>query len=114
MDRGYRGITQYEQTKIYVPKPNKKISKVTRRKHSRRAAIEPKIGHLKSDHRLKVNFLKGIIGDQMNIILAACALNFKRVMNLWITEAIYRWLLFYRLIQEVYLNCFAQKLKMGF
>lgn len=114
VDRGYRGITQYEQTKICVPKPSKTINKAARRKHSRRSAIEPKIGHLKSDHRLRVNFLKGIIGDQMNIILAACAMNFKRVINLWRTEAIFRWLLFYRMIQEVYAICFAQKLKMGF
>jgi transposase, IS5 family len=114
VDRGYRGISQYEQTRICVPKPDKRISKKTRRKHSRRSAIEPKIGHLKFDHRLKVNFLKGILGDQMNIILAACALNFKRVINLWRTEAIFRWLLFYKWFQEVYSNCFAQKLKLGF
>jgi len=27
----------------------------------------------------------------MNVILAAAAMNFKRVMNLWRTEAINRW-----------------------
>ena len=29
------------------------------------------------------NFLKGIMGDEMNVLLSAVAMNFKRVMNLW-------------------------------
>ena len=29
------------------------------------------------------NFLKGVIGDEMNVLLSAAAMNFKRVMNLW-------------------------------
>jgi IS5 family transposase len=29
------------------------------------------------------NFLKGVIGDEMNVLLAAAAMNFKRVINLW-------------------------------
>ena len=41
------------------------------------------IGHLKSDYRMNRNFLKGIMGDEMNVLLSAAAMNFKRVMNLW-------------------------------
>lgn len=48
-----------------------------------RAAIEPKIGHLKADHRLSRNFYKGIKGDDINVMLAAAAMNFKRMMNIW-------------------------------
>jgi len=29
------------------------------------------------------NFLKGVTGDEMNVLLSAAAMNFKRVMNLW-------------------------------
>ena len=83
MDRGYKGIKQYKDSTIHVPKPDKNITKAQRKKHSRRAAIEPVIGHLKKDYRLCRNYLKGIIGDNMNVILAAAAMNFKRVMNLW-------------------------------
>ena len=32
----------------------------------RRSAIEPTIGHLKSDHRLERNFLRGKSGDSIN------------------------------------------------
>jgi IS5 family transposase len=41
------------------------------------------IGHLKSDYRMNRNFLKGVTGDQMNVLLSEAAMNFKRVMNLW-------------------------------
>jgi transposase, IS5 family len=47
----------------------------------KRAGIEPVIGHCKSDHRLGRNFYKGLFGDSVNVMLAALAFNFKRVMN---------------------------------
>ena len=52
-----------------------------KRKHfRRRAAIEPVIEHLKSDHRAARNFLKGQIGDQINFIMAAAGFNYKKLM----------------------------------
>jgi len=57
----------------------KKISEA----HKKRAAIEPIIGHIKADHRLNRNFYKGIVDDNINIMLAATAFNFKRIMNKW-------------------------------
>ena len=59
------------------------ITKTKRRRRSRRAAIEPVIGHLKSDYRMNRNFLKGVIRDEMNVLLSAATMNFKQVMNLW-------------------------------
>lgn len=114
VDRGYKGITQYKASKIYMPKPEKNITKVKRKKHSRRAAIEPVIGHLKTDYRLCRNFLKGILGDLMNLILSAAAMNFKRVMNLWRTEAKRRWQLICMVYILVFGNFFAKKLKTTF
>ena len=90
-DRGYVGKSVYGNTKICTPKPNPAITIVERKRHSKRAAIEPIIGHLKSDYRLCRNFLKGIIGDAVNCILSAAAMNFKRVMNLWKKEAQLSW-----------------------
>jgi len=101
VDRGYKGIKQYKSSIVHVPKPDKNISKKKRKRHSKRAAIEPVIGHLKSDYRLCRNYLKGILGDQINVILAAAAMNFKRVMNLWRTEAISSWQLVYNFILYV-------------
>ena len=114
VDRGYMGIKKYKRAIIYVPTPNKNITKAQRKKHSKRASIEPIIGHLKKDYRLCRNYLKGIAGDNINVMLAAAAMNFKRVMNLWLTEAIRRWLLIYKYLVAVYWNFFAQKLKPTF
>jgi IS5 family transposase len=107
VDRGYKGIKEFKSTKIYVPKPDKNITKGQRKKHSKRAAIEPIISHLKKDYRLCRNYLKGILGDNMNVILAAAAMNFKRRINLWRTEAILRWVLLCRIILGVYWNFYA-------
>ncbi len=88
-DRGYKGKTKIGETLIQTPKPfnSKTISsyqqKRLRKQFKRRAAIEPIIGHLKSDHRLGRNFYKGIIGDSINALLAAAAFNFKRMMNIY-------------------------------
>ncbi len=50
-----------------------------RKGFKRRAAIEPGIRHLKQDHRLGSNFYSGIKGDNINVMLAAAAMNFKRI-----------------------------------
>jgi IS5 family transposase len=47
----------------------------------RRAAVEPSIGHLKSEHRLERNRLKGTAGNEINAILAAAAMNFQKLLR---------------------------------
>lgn len=87
VDRGYQGKYKIGETEIAIPKPfnSKKSSKYKqiklRKGFKRRAGIEPVIGHLKSDYRLGRNFYKGIFGDNINIMLAAAAFNFKRMYN---------------------------------
>ena len=84
---GYRGKKESAGTKILIPD----IPKVTdsyykkrkkRKLFCKRAGIEPTIGHLKSDFRLGRNFYKGVFGDNINIMLAAAAYNFRRAMRL--------------------------------
>ncbi len=88
VDRGYRGVKEVLGTKIIIPDtPGKERTSYEKQKvrkgFKRRAAIEPKIGHLKQDHRLSRNFYKGIKGDNRNVMLAAAAMNFKRMMNIY-------------------------------
>lgn len=88
VDRGYRGVSQLRGTQICTPKPfSQKLSSYQQQKikngFKRRAAIEPRISHLKSDHRLSRNLYKGIAGDNINVMLSAAAMNFKRIMNIW-------------------------------
>jgi IS5 family transposase len=88
VDRGYRGVKEVLGTTIVIPDtPGKDRTSYEKQKlrkgFKRRAAIEPKIGHLKQDHRLSRNFYKGIKGDNRNVMLAAAAMNFKRMMNIY-------------------------------
>ena len=88
VDRGYRGVKEILGTKIIIPDtPGKNRTLYEKQKlrkgFKRRAAIEPRIGHLKQDHRLSRNFYKGIKGDNNNVMLAAAAMNFKRIMNIY-------------------------------
>lgn len=83
VDRGYPGTKKIGNAEICMPKPDKNITASKRRKHKRRSAIEPVIGHLKQDYRMRRNFLKGSYGDAVNVMMAAAAMNFKRIMNIW-------------------------------
>ncbi len=47
----------------------------------RRAAVEPVIGHLKAEHRLGRNYLKGRDGDRINAVLAAAGYNFSLLLR---------------------------------
>lgn len=67
-DRGYRGKKPAGETAIILPaSPLKRDNRYQRDKKRkrcrRRTAIEPIIGHLKTDFRLTRNVLKGITGD---------------------------------------------------
>jgi transposase, IS5 family len=47
----------------------------------RQAAIEPVIGHLKAEHRVGRNYLKGREGDRINAVRAAAGCNFSLLLR---------------------------------
>jgi transposase, IS5 family len=85
-DRGYRGKTKVGECKTSIPKP---LPKNTTRyqkqkvqlKFRRRASIEPVIGHLKHQHGMVRNFLKGQLGFFINCSLAAAGFNLKKILR---------------------------------
>ncbi len=80
-DLGYRGHGIEDGTQVrLVGKIPKKATRATRKWMKRRAAIEPTIGHLKSDHRLSRNYLRGRHGDRANVVLAAAGYNFAKLL----------------------------------
>jgi len=84
VDEGYRGRSRIKNTEILrVHQPKKKdYSKQRWRKwFRRRASVEAVISHLKTDHRVDRNYLSGTIGDSVNLMLAASAYNFKKLMK---------------------------------
>ena len=85
-DRGYRGKKRVGVTEISIPSsgtPGQSYyqKRKARKKFCRRAGIEPVIGHLKSDHRMIRNYLKGTLGDAINTMMAAAAFNMRHWMN---------------------------------
>jgi IS5 family transposase len=85
-DRGFRGRKRVGETRIVMPeaapaKASEYDKRKARKNFGRRSAIEPVIGHLKHHFRLARNYLKGTIGDAINLLLAAAAFNCKKWLN---------------------------------
>ena len=59
----------------------KRTSRSLRRWWNRRSAIEPVIGHCKSEHRMNRNQLRGSLGDELNVIFAAAGFNIRKLMR---------------------------------
>ena len=82
-DRGYRGHNYEGDATIHIAgqrnrgQPN---SRSLRKWLRRRNAIEPKIGHLKTENRLDRNYLKGTNGDRINALLAGCGANLRKLI----------------------------------
>ncbi len=86
VDRGFKGITKIGTTIIQRPEKSKKSDsqyvKLKKRKDfGRRAAIEPIISHLKTDFLLSRNYLKGAVGDSVNLMLSCAAFNFRKFIR---------------------------------
>ena len=81
-DKGYRlkPKDKPEGCRVFLPGVRKR-SLSEKKRMKRRNAIEPVIGHLKSGHRLSRNYLRGVMGDVRNVILAACGFNMKKLLR---------------------------------
>jgi len=115
-DRGGKGVKQIGETKISTPdyRPLKRDTtyqkKCKRKKFRRRAAIEPVIGHLKTDFRMGQNYLWGENSPQINAFLAATGWNLKKMMKKLKHEIenLISWLLnllFQPLLRNLKLSC---------
>ena len=66
--------------RVYVSEQKRGVTRAIKRELKRRAAVEPVIGHLKSDHRMDRNYLIGSHGDAANAVLAAVGYNFATLL----------------------------------
>ena len=85
-DRGGSDKREIHGIQIIIPAKARKSDTPYQRQQQRkkcraRAAIEPIIGHLKTDFRLAQNYLHGEQGIQINALMAACAWNLKKMME---------------------------------
>ena len=84
-DKGYRGHNYPNRFRVWISGQVRRVTKVIRREMRPRAAVEPVIGHLKDDHRMRRNYLKGRDGDRINAVLAAAGYNFSLLLR-WFEE----------------------------
>jgi len=76
VDKGYRGHNHPKKFRVWITGQLRRVTKPIRREMKRRAAVEPVIGHVKAEHRMDRNYLKGRDGDRANAVLAAAGYNF--------------------------------------
>ena len=83
VDKGYRGHGYTGGADVHIAGQRRKnTTRVERKRRRRRSAIEPKIGHLKSDHRMGRCFLARLCGDAINAVLAAAGSNLRKLLGL--------------------------------
>ena len=93
VDKGYMGHKQNMQTpdsssglptrppgRVFVS-GRKALKPHLKAEMKRRSAVEPVIGHMKADHRMGRNHLKGRSGDGFNVKMAAIDFNFRRILK---------------------------------
>jgi IS5 family transposase len=81
VDKGYRGHNHPNRFQVWISGQVRRVTKTIRREMKRRAAIEPMIGHIKLEHRMERNYLKGRDGDRNNAVLAATGYNFSLLLR---------------------------------
>src|SRR6201996_866977 len=81
-DKGYRGHNAPPdyQFRVFTSGQKRRMPPKIKRELRRRSAIEPVIGHIKSEHRMGRNYLWHREGDATNAVLAAVGYNFRRLI----------------------------------
>jgi IS5 family transposase len=90
VDKGYRGHNHPHKFRVWISGQARRVTATIRREMKRRAAVEPVIGHIKAEHRMDRNYLKGREGDRANAVLAAAGYNFSLLLRWleWLLRAL--------------------------
>lgn len=80
VDRGYRGV-EIDGVQIWKSGQKRGVTRGLKAMIKRRSAIEPTIGHMKSDGKLGRNWLKGALGDAMHAVLCGAGHNLRMIMR---------------------------------
>ena len=88
VDKGYRGHNHAQKFRVWISGQVRRVTAPIRREMRRRAAVEPVIGHIKAEHRMGRNYLKGRDGDRTNAALAAAGYNFSLLLR-WLKRLLH-------------------------
>jgi IS5 family transposase len=81
VDKGYKGA-KVEGVQILRSGQRRGVTRTMKAMIKRRSAIEPTIGHMKSDGRLDRNPLKGALGDALHAVLCGAGHNIRLLLSL--------------------------------
>jgi IS5 family transposase len=80
VDKGYRGV-QVQGVRILRSGQRQGVTRTLKAMIKRRSAIEPTIGHMKTDGRLDRCPLKGALGDALHAVLCGAGHNLRLIIN---------------------------------
>jgi transposase, IS5 family len=103
VDRGYRGH-RVETTRVLISGTRRGLTPALAKALRRRSAIEPEIGHMKTDGRLARCGLKGPLGDALFAVLCGCGHNIRKILahlRAWLAQIIAAVLTLFRLMQNL-------------
>ena len=81
VDKGYRGHKVKGETRVFLTGAKRGVTRTIKREMRRRAAVEPVIGHMKSDGHLDRNHLLGRDGDKINAVLCGLGQNIRLLLR---------------------------------
>ena len=85
VDKGYRGHDAANPWRVFKSGQKRGVHGQIKKELRRRSAIEPVIGHCKTDGHLGRNFLKGHLGDQINAVMSAVGYNLRLILK-WLRK----------------------------
>ena len=80
VDKGYRGVS-VDGVTIWLSGQKRGVTPCIRKAIYRRSAIEPAIGHMKNEGKLRRNWLKGSLGDALNAVLCGAGHNLRMILR---------------------------------
>ena len=80
VDKGYRGVEVAGVT-IWRSGQKRGVTPAIKKAIHRRSAIEPAIGHMKNEGRLRRSWLKGSLGDAMHAVLCGAGHNLRMILR---------------------------------
>ena len=80
VDKGYQGV-DIDGVQIWKSGQKRGVTRGLKAMIKRRSAIEPTIGHMKSDGKLGRNWLKGALGDAIHAVLCGAGHNLRLIIR---------------------------------
>lgn len=85
MDKEYTGHDAPKPGRVFKSGQKRGVHGQIKKELRHRSAIEPVIGHCKTDGHLGSNFLKGRQGDQINAVMSAVGYNLRLILK-WLRK----------------------------